>query len=145
MHVDNSCRLLSVLLQRDRQRVEEALQRAAVVFRVAAHVGGVQRLLPLAALHAHAPGAPVLDAALHRRLVAQGVVLTGEEERRRGDGAVVENQDAVVVEVRRVRAEEPEVQHGGVLDEALEARHQRLCQTWNTTTTSSFRERFSPN
>lgn len=118
-----------MLLKRDGQRVEEALQRAAVIFRVAAHVGGVHGLLPLAALHAHAPGAPVVDAALHHRLVAQGVVLAGEEERRRGDGAVLENQDAVVVEVGCVRAEEPEVEHGDVLDEALEARHQRLPQS----------------
>lgn len=125
----NRRHFLFVLLKRDGQRVEEALQRAAVVFRVTAHVSGVHGLLPLAARDAHAPGAPVVDAALHHRLVAQGVVLAGEEECRRGDGAVVENQDAVVVEVGRVRAEEPEVEHGGVLDEALEARHQRLPQT----------------
>lgn len=125
-----NCPALPVLcfLKRDGQRVQVLLQRGAVVLRVASHVGGVYGLLPAPALHGHAPGPPVVDALLHDRLVAQGVVLAGEEERRRGDGAVVENQDAVVVEVGRVGLEEPEVEHGGVLDEALETRHQRLPQ-----------------
>ena len=93
---------------------------------VAPHVRRMSRLLPLPALHGHAPPPPEVDQLLHGRLVAQGVVFTEEEEGRRGDGVVVKNLDAVVVEVCCVGLEEPEVKHGCVFHEVLEAWNQSL-------------------
>lgn len=86
-------------------------------------------LLPLSALHTHAPLPPVFDALLRDSQVAQGVVFTEEEKGRSQDGAVVENQDAAVVEVRCLRFEEPEVKQSQVFDKALEAWHQSFTQT----------------
>lgn len=86
-------------------------------------------LFPLPALHRHAPLPPVFDALLHDDQVAQGVVFAEEEEGWRRDGAVVENQDAAVVEVRRLRFEEPEVKQSHVFDKAFEAWHQSFTQT----------------
>lgn len=100
-----------------------------VVLRVTPHVGRVGGLFPLPARHRHAPPPPVVDALLHDGLVAQGVVLAEEEERWRRDGAVVENPDAAVVEVRRLRFEEPEVKQSGVFNKAFEARHESFAQT----------------
>ncbi len=84
------------------------------------------RLLPLPALHGHAPLPPVVNALVHDDLVAHDVVFAGEEEGWCSDRAVVENVDTAVVIICCLRFEEPEVKHGGVFDEALEARHQSL-------------------
>lgn len=121
--------VFNVPSQGNNQRVQELLQSAAVVFWVALHVGRVDGLFPLPALHGHAPPPPVGDALLHRGLVAQGVVFAEEEERRGGDGVVVEHQDAAVVEVGRLRFEEPEVKQSQVFDTAFEAWHQSFAQT----------------
>lgn len=86
-------------------------------------------LLPLPALHGHAPPPPVLNTLFHDDLVAQGIVFTGEEEGRRSNRVVVENEDAVVVQVCCAGFEEPEIKHGGVFDKDLETRHQRLAKT----------------
>lgn len=81
-------------------------------------------LLPLPALHSHAPLPPEINQLFHDNWVAQGVVFTEEEEGRSGDRVVVENLDAVVVVVCCVGFEEPEVKHGCFSDEALKAWHQ---------------------
>ncbi len=77
------------------------------------------RLLPPLALHGHAPLPPDVDTLVHVGAVAHGVVFAGEEEGWCGNWAVVENLDAVVVEVCCVGFEEPEVKQGGVFDQAL--------------------------
>lgn len=79
----------------------------------------MHRLLPLLALHAHAPLPPVVDAPFQGDGVTQGIVLAEEEEGWRRNRVVVENLDAALVEVRRVAFEEPEVKHGGIFDEGL--------------------------
>lgn len=89
----------------------------------------VDGLLPALALHGDAPLPPELHALLHHGHFAQGVVFAEEEEGRRRDGAVVEDQDAAVVEVRRLPLEEPEVKQSQVFDYAFEARHQSFTQT----------------
>lgn len=91
-------------------------------------MGCMYRLLPLPALHSHAPRLPVVDALFHDCLVAQGVVFTEEEEGWRCDGAVLEHHDAVVVEVCRVGLEEPEIKHGCIFDKALKTRQQSLAK-----------------
>lgn len=96
---------------------------------MALHVRCMDGLLPLPALHRHTPLPPVFDTLLHDGQVAQGVVFAEEEEGWRRDGAVVENQDAVVVKVRRLRFEEPEVKQSHVFDKAFEAWHQSFTQT----------------
>lgn len=122
-----------LLSERNRQWVQEFLQRRAVVFWMASHVGCMYRLLPLPALHRHAPRPPVVNALFHDHLVAQGIVFAGEEEGWWSDWAVVENQDAVVVEICCVGLEEPEIKHGGVFDKALKTWHQSPAKTWITT------------
>lgn len=77
------------------------------------------RLFPLPALHRHAPLPPAVNDLLHDNWVAQGIVFTEEEEGRRSNWAVLENLDALVVDVCRVGFEEPEIKHGGFFDEAL--------------------------
>lgn len=71
----------------------------------------------------------MLDALLHDGQVAQGVILAKEEEGWRRDGAVVEHQDAAVIQVGRLRFEEPEVKQSHVFDKAFEAWHQSFTQT----------------
>lgn len=87
------------------------------------------RLLPLPALHSHAPLPPEVNTLFHDNWVAQGVVFAEEEEGRRRNRAAVENLDAVVVDVCCVGFEEPEVKHGGVFDKALQTWHQSLAKT----------------
>lgn len=77
------------------------------------------RLLPPPALHSHAPPPPEVDTLVHGGRVAHGVVFAGEEEGWRSNWAVVENLDAVVIEVCCVAFEEPEVKHGAVSDQPL--------------------------
>ena len=76
-------------------------------------------LLPLPAVHSNAPPPPQVNQLFHDSRVAHGVVFTEEEEGWRRNRAVVENLDAVLVEVCRVGLEKPEVEHGGVFDEAF--------------------------
>lgn len=91
-------------------------------------MGRMYRFLPLPVLHSHAPLPPVINTPFHDILVAQGIVFAGEEEGWGSNGAVVENPDAVVIEVHCVASEEPEVQHGGVSDKALKTWHQSLAK-----------------
>lgn len=91
-------------------------------------MGRMHRLLPLPALNSHAPRLPVVNALFHDRLVAQDVIFTEEEEGWRCDRAVLENPDAVFVEVCRVGLEEPEIKHGCIFDKALKTRQQSLAK-----------------
>lgn len=91
-------------------------------------MGSMHRLLPLPALYSHTPHLPVVDALFHDRMVTQDVVFTEEEEGRRCDRAVLENHDAVFVEVCRVSLEEPEIKHGCIFDKALKTRQQSLAK-----------------
>lgn len=88
------------------------------------------RLLPLPAVHSHSSLSPEVNQLLQRRGVAHRIVFTGEEESRSGDWAVVENLDAGLIEVCRVRFEKPEVKHGRVFDEELQAWHQSFADAW---------------
>lgn len=117
----------------NRQRVQVSFQRGQIVLRVTSHVGRVDRLLPLPALHGDAPPPPGGHDLLDSGRVAQGVVLAEEEQGRRRDGAVVEHLDAAAVKVCRAAFEEPEVKHGGGFHQALQTGHQGLTEACGTT------------
>lgn len=86
------------------------------------------RLLPLPAPNSHSSLPPEFDQILYHHRVAHCIVLTVEEEGGRSDRIVVENLDAVLVQVCCVAFEKPEVKHGSVFDEALHTWQQSLAK-----------------
>lgn len=87
------------------------------------------RLLPLPALHRHAPFPPEVNHVFQGVWIAHGIVFTVEEQRWCRDWAVVENLDTAVIQVCCVGFEEPEVKQGHVLNKALETWHQSPAKT----------------
>lgn len=77
------------------------------------------RILPLPALHSHAPLPPEVHQLFQVDWIAHGIVFTEEEEGWCSNWAVVENLDTAVVQVYCVGFEEPEVKQGHVFDQAL--------------------------